>query len=163
MAALHDQLTVNANPETGIHFGVIPMAKLCDFAYERVLNEGQDVQRLNMIIEVLEKKQINNLCSAIENPDTFINVINMEDDEITKTLFGVTCPVDDESVHYRIKMPDIEGEMVGDSGDVHFIVFRSDYLGEFRPCSPCFPCAGDLTSPDPYGNKYYDVPPEWKL
>jgi hypothetical protein len=46
-------------------------------------------------------------------------------------------------------------------GAYHLLIVNSPFVDYTRPCSPCVPNAGDLTSPDPQGIRTYSVPPTW--
>ena len=65
-------------------------------------------------------------------------------------LEGITATIDD-----------VTFEVFDLVGAYHLLIIDSKFIDYTRPCSPCVPNAGDLTSPDPQGIKTYSVPPTW--
>ena len=76
--------------------------------------------------------------------------VNQYDELPDDYLDGITAAIDDVT---------FEIFLLG--GAYHLAITDSPFIDYVRPCSPCVPNAGDLTSPDPQGIKTYSVPPTW--
>jgi hypothetical protein len=76
--------------------------------------------------------------------------VNQYDELPDDYLDGVTATIDDVTFEIFIL-----------GGAYHLAVTNSKFIDYVRPCSPCVPNAGDLTSPDPQGIRTYSIPPTW--
>ncbi len=57
---------------------------------------------------------------------------------------------------------DYNGLVVEQNDRGYLVVLRSPYYARVKQCSPCYPEAGDLGSPDEeFGRKAYCLPPNW--
>jgi len=130
---------VNANPETGIHYGVVFANSLDQELVFELLFGAQAVDH--------------SFSTALE-----CNGIDKDDDEAVAEF----------AEDYQCDEPDIDGELDGVQyctlwlgGALHFIIYKSPFVThDCTPCSPCVPCAGDLDSPGG-GYTAYTVPDAW--
>jgi len=147
----------NINLETGIHYGVIHQNKVIQaWADDSEENYG-DVRFCPHCEAVLSlSKEITEWCKS----DT-------EDDK-DADYFCISCRkgTDDpeyppEPLNYSYNKDGYEAicDNCGDYGDI--FVTKSPYYTETKECSPCFPNAGDLSSPDKGGLKTYCFGYDW--
>ena len=146
-----DQRTVNTDPKTGIHYGVI--------SQHQVLQAWADSSEANY-----------------GYPEEFVcpecsqkSTIFREEDPTLEWGDNWTCP--ECGVESEVCLPDCaepisffidDGEYsaeCGEDGDI--FITKSPYYTRCRLCSPCAPNAGYLLSPDPLGVKTYCFDKDW--
>lgn len=139
-------MTANIDPETWIRYGVM----------------SQNTQMPEAINDLF--------CNTI---DIQFEEAETEIDEAIDELMAATHDYHggDQSLRDQVKnlfmerMENFEGDMFRYEDDEYTIIFfnemntvmvmRSPYYTKCRPCSPCYPNAGDLDSPDVGGEDTY--------
>ena len=142
-----DQRTVNTDPKTGIHYGVI--------SQHQVLQVWADSSEANY---GKPEEAVKCPCGEVYYPT--------KADEWGNNIICAHC-----GEEFNLELPDCaepisffvdDGEYsaeCGEDGDI--FITKSPYYTRCRLCSPCAPNAGYLLSPDPLGVKTYCFDKDW--
>lgn len=153
----------NYDPETGVHYGVISQHSV----HPEALWPGNDWEDSGYTYMVDETSSISaQLAKAIEWYKAWAEEAGVSEDDLP------TFPEEDElneAIVENVELGDSEGPWIYEqdgyvlqSTEFYIMVIKSPYIKYCRPCSPCFPNAGDLDSPDiEHGIKTYCLGPDW--
>ena len=147
--------TANRDPETGISYGVIPLADLGEYAIEdfepdygephcpKCGNEAQDIDDIEEDTDTWEHEPHG--CDDYVCPDC-------------KYVFDSQWAFGDEPVAHTYEQNGYAASL--DSYNDVFIL-KSPYFTHAQFCSPCAPGAGYLSNPCPDGPKTYCFGHDW--
>ncbi len=178
----------NIDPETGIRYGVINANSVDPFALDDIVRLGIDeiYEELCAEIESVVDEELANLRAY----GPVYNIVNallarLSDvipysTQLEKALVAQVEEVDTE--HCRdVIIEWLENELSDSyeaqdtvyryeedgykilflTGSNNLMVLKSPYTTAVRLCSPCYPNAGDLDSPDTKGFEAYALEPDW--
>jgi ribosomal protein L37AE/L43A len=134
-----DQRSVNMNPRTGIHFGVISQHKILQAWADS--SEALYVYYCPKCSTILKRKSEAKICSRCR-----YKIQEHDFDMMEPSIFHYSK--EGYWMEQRFDDPDI-------------FVIRSPYYTKCRLCSPCAPNAGDLSAPDDLGVRTYCLAKDW--
>ena len=182
---MNNSVIPNQDPENGIHYGVIPVNDLGEWAWEDFINDGDDIDYDEYLAElravvagaieragedgqfkddlaadyILELDYAEDLLIAISD-----SVLEQDQQDAFAAAEGV---IDDEAGQYYEQGGDCtryryekDGYIIQVCSDGDCFVIKSPWVTFCRPCSPCAPNAGYLK--DVGGTlATYALGPEW--
>lgn len=132
------------------HYGVIQQNSLDPEVLNRILQEGTSEyqrylqEKVGEALDILEGLLDDNDVDAVR--DLIDELVSDADSD------------DDSPVHFE----DVEGVSgIWFRNNFTLMITHSDYRTCCRQCSPCYPNAGDLDTPDEYGFDTYAPPADW--
>jgi hypothetical protein len=159
--------TANTDPETGIHFGVINMNELYEYAWEHVESVYGDpcCPKCSNVLHEYEGEFIDKLINdkVIESEDELANYTKHSCADYICESCGLIVGSDEtvgdeEPCGHTLKQDGYEGT-VDSYNDL--MVLKSPYYTRAQFCSPCVPGAGNLSEPCESGPKTYCLGHEW--
>lgn len=125
-------MNVNIDPETGIHYGVISIHSVGWGLLDDIYMYGVD----NILQSYIEELQAE----------------GKSEEEIDEALDSYSC--DGTNITYE------DNDYKLWINDATIMVIKSPHCIRTRFCSPCYPNAGDLDTPDSAGIVTYAIKPE---
>lgn len=137
----------NTDPATGIRYGVINSNSLESWVLDEIMYNGENLTYKDALeqhltdaeaaLEPLGVEWSGDLSDVIE--DQFAQAYYEENDTYLAVVDGVRLLLRESTV----------------------TVLASHVTAQVSECSPCYPDAGDLDSPNEYGVTAYTVPFDW--
>lgn len=134
----------NYDPETGIHYGVIGANSIDPEAVENIYIEGEDLDAKYVVKQIRERAE-----AFVDSLRDWIPEREMA--RLTEHVYNMAAGVFLDN--YEPCEPLIRYESGGyiilySTSSNTLIVEKSPYCTKCKMCSPCYPNAGDLDSPD---------------
>jgi hypothetical protein len=145
--------TVNVDIDTGIHYGVIHVNRLEEFAWDTIQTDGIDIDYAEAQ-ENLQSALQHAIKSVLEDYSTSFDAKALAADIIGGLDFHIESTGDYTRYEYKGKDEEFT---VGSDGDI--FVTKSKFYTLCGRCSPCVPNAGYLTSEGSL--KTYCLGPDW--
>lgn len=153
-----DGKIANTDPETGVRYGVISFHRLEDWVIDEIFTNGENLSFLDAQAEA--KKEYEREAQALLDADGDFDFDGYVEEKLN--TWNETYESDDDVWRLETDDTDDGGKVVVQTtGPGNLFVFMSPVIVNTRLCSPCYPNAGNLDSPDPDGYETYGLPKNW--
>ena len=135
-------MLVNMNPKTKIRYGVISGNSI-----------NGDV--LNEIYMKASETFTGMVCAD------FIERYGDHDEWDEQTQEEFDAEIEPDCINANFEYEGVKGQYSNSNGNI-IMIFDSPVTENCLLCSPCYPNAGDLESPDEDGHETYTIPNDWR-
>ena len=154
---MRDDRNANTDPTNGVRYGVIAVNEISGDSHDNLINCGDDIGYLSAVAE--KKAEIK---AALESAlSTIDGMDDIDTESLAESVYDEGFPNGLENVESSQYRYDHDGVIAETNDRNYIVVIKSPYYTFVRQCSPCYPNAGDLSSPNEHGVKTYCFNEDW--